>query len=279
VIVASSDPPPSVRHQYRGLLLGAVHPHHRRRGLGTFLLHWSERRAAALLRALPDDRSKVLRIELSGSRDDATPLYGHLGFGLHHVEIEMQRDLRPGTEPIPDAPLPAELTLAEWAPERAHLFYETCVDAFDDRPGAMWTQNEWVSGFASGGLRVDLSWLAFSGTPVGFNWGSDGETAQGAGYIMCDVHDVREANGHDGPSREVRSGRIRQVGGRRRWRNRGVASALLCAALRAFQREGAERAELEVNINNPRARHLYERLGFAVVRSFTVYTKPPLGDA
>jgi mycothiol synthase len=63
--------PPSVRHQYRGLLLGAVHPDHRRRGLGTFLLSWSEARAAALLDALPKDRTKVVRIEFPGRHDDA----------------------------------------------------------------------------------------------------------------------------------------------------------------------------------------------------------------
>src|SRR5688572_3191434 len=56
VAVGWARVPPGVRHQYRGLLLGAVHPEHRRRGLGGYLLEWTEARARSLLAALPDDR-------------------------------------------------------------------------------------------------------------------------------------------------------------------------------------------------------------------------------
>jgi ribosomal protein S18 acetylase RimI-like enzyme len=258
--------PASVRHQYRGLLLGAVHPNHRRRGLGTFLLSWADARAAALLRALPDDRTKVLRIEFPGRRDDAVPLYERRGFALHHVELEMERDLRSA---IPEAPLPAGLALAEWSPDLAPRFYETCVDAFSDRPGPMWTQDEWVGGFGGGALRADLSWLALAPDPAG-NPQAGGDGREGVGYVLCDVRDTRDGG---------KVGAVRQVGVRPRWRGRGVASALLCAAMRAFRAEGAGRAVLDVNVDNPRARRVYERLGFVVTGSFTVYTKPPRDES
>ncbi|CAA9290934.1 MAG: hypothetical protein AVDCRST_MAG77-4716 [uncultured Chloroflexi bacterium] len=274
--------PPGVRHEYRGLLLGAVHPRNRCRGLGSFLLQWAERRARALLTALPDDRHKILRIEFPGSRDDAVPLYGRRGFSLHHTEIEMERDLR---APIPQAPLPRDLELVEWAPEWEQAFYETWADAFSDRPGrAAWTRGEWVAGFGGGSaFRPDLSWLALhriqgdaaARVPGPLRTRTSVATA---GYVLCDVRELRPTTVSPVRARSgeavQRVGGIRQVGVRPAWRGRGVATALLCAAMRAFRAEGIERAMLEVNANNSAARRLYERLGFIAGSRFTVFTKP-----
>ena len=280
VAVGWARVPPGVRHQYRGLLLGAVHPEQRRRGLGGYLLAWTEARARDLLAALPEDRRKVVRIEVPGSRDDAVALYERRGFALQHTELEMARDLR---EPIPTAPLPAGLRLLEWAPERARLFYETCADAFSDRPGSgMWTHDEWVSGFSSGDtFRADLSWLAVVG-PEDPHAAEDGGSAETAGFIMCDVRPAppgppaaaAERSNSAPPQQVARKGGIRQVGVRPGWRGRGVATALLCAAMRAFRHEGVERAVLDVNVNNPRALRVYERLGFVVTGRFSAFTKP-----
>ena len=110
--VAWARVPPGVRHQYRGLLLGAVLPAHRRRGLGTSLLRWGEARARALLAGLPDDREKVLRIEFPGGRDDAGPVYARQGFRLGHVELEMDGTCAP---PCPRASCPMSW---RWSPGR-----------------------------------------------------------------------------------------------------------------------------------------------------------------
>src|SRR5215216_4257623 len=42
--------------EYRGLIVGQVHPAYRRRGLGTFLIRWSMAQARLLLTACPVDR-------------------------------------------------------------------------------------------------------------------------------------------------------------------------------------------------------------------------------
>jgi ribosomal protein S18 acetylase RimI-like enzyme len=204
----------------------------------------------------------VLRIEFPGQRADAGSVYARQGFRLSHVELEMARDLR---APLPAGELPDGLALVSWAPERAGRFYATCRDAFSTRPGpGKWTQDEWVTGFAGGDtFRPDLSWLAVGA----------GAAAAGAGYIMCDVRPgpAPSGAGAGAPRRPV--GGIRRVGVRPAWRSRGVASALLGAALRAFRAEGLDHAHLEVNENNPTARRLYERLGFEVAGRYTVYTK------
>ena len=49
------------------------------------------------------------------------------------------------------------------------------------------------------------------------------------------------------------------------WRGRGIGRALVAAAERAAASAGAWEAELAVAADNPRARELYERLGYRVV--------------
>jgi ribosomal protein S18 acetylase RimI-like enzyme len=49
------------------------------------------------------------------------------------------------------------------------------------------------------------------------------------------------------------------------WRGRGIGRALVAAAERAAASAGAWEAELAVSADNPRARELYERLGYRVV--------------
>ena len=49
------------------------------------------------------------------------------------------------------------------------------------------------------------------------------------------------------------------------WRGRGIGRALVAAAERAAASAGASEAELAVAADNPRARGLYERLGYRVV--------------
>ncbi len=47
-----------------------------------------------------------------------------------------------------------------------------------------------------------------------------------------------------------------------RWRNRGVGSALLSAAIEALRKRGAEEVALKVNIYNGTAQRLYRQFGF-----------------
>jgi ribosomal-protein-alanine N-acetyltransferase len=65
---------------------------------------------------------------------------------------------------------------------------------------------------------------------------------------------------------------------RDRW-GHGAGTALLTALLDQARRRGLLRVELEVRADNPRARRLYERFGFAAVRVRRGYYQPSGVDA
>lgn len=243
----------SLAHEHRAYLDGLVHPDLRRRGLGTFLLEWGEARGRALLHTLSPDRPAVLLIDYMDSRDDAVPLYECHGFAFKLAENTMRRDLH---ETIEDDSSPQPITLIPWGQTDPHVYYETYYDAFRHRPGFPgWSEDVWREAFTgSDAFRPDLSLLAtVEGRP--------------AGYILCEID--QERNG--GLCRL--EGWILQMGVRPAWRGRGVGEALVRAALRAFRVEGLDDAMLDVNINNPQAQRLYDRLGFQTVARRIVYTK------
>jgi ribosomal protein S18 acetylase RimI-like enzyme len=66
---------------------------------------------------------------------------------------------------------------------------------------------------------------------------------------------------------------ITQMGVRPAWRRRGVATALLVEALRRFQMAGHAYALLSVNVDNPAARQVYQRVGFRLTKRLTMYRK------
>ena len=54
-----------------------------------------------------------------------------------------------------------------------------------------------------------------------------------------------------------------------------MASALICATLRSFKERGLEEAALGVHVENATgAYRLYQRLGFEVITTGTVYERP-----
>jgi len=60
-------------------------------------------------------------------------------------------------------------------------------------------------------------------------------------------------------------GWIVQLGVPPEWRKRGIRSALMIDVLSRFRAAGDDHVLLDVNINNPGAARLYERLGFRQV--------------
>ncbi len=76
---------------------------------------------------------------------------------------------------------------------------------------------------------------------------------------------------------ETRLGAIQNVGVTPGHRGRGVGSALLLLALKGFRQAGALRAFLEVTAENEGAIHLYQHLGFAIVRTVYKVADVPAG--
>lgn len=240
---------PHVRHERRIMVDGLVHPACRGRGIGGALLEWAELVARAEGHPA-DEQPAVLRIDRINPTDEQTAFYQRAGFEVFMAEDEMRFDLR---QPVPDQRLDAPYTLESWTPASAPDFYAVYADAFRERPGFPdWPEETWRAALTGHDtFRADLSLLAREdGTPCA--------------YVICHV--------------EGGEGQIVQIGTHTGWRGQGLAGALICEALRRFQREGLDHAVLEVATNNPGAARVYARLGFARTRR-TVGFRKALGPA
>jgi mycothiol synthase len=231
-LIAAAAVRPDSDDDPRAIIVGLVHPDHRGRGVGAALMRWSIAQGQALLAESAQAGPRSLEVGTEGLTDAAARLYARHGFAQAFAEDVLRRDVR---QPLPDAPLPPDITLAQWAPELAEAFFAAYTASFRERPGFRgWSQDEWTD-WATGDddFRPDASFVAFSGdTP--------------AGFILCD------------------KGWIAQLGVRPEWRGRGLGAALIVPALRYFRAAGLAAVSLGVNVDNPSAARLYTRLGFAV---------------
>jgi mycothiol synthase len=156
-------------------------------------------------------------------------------------------------DPLPaPAAFPNGVRIERWTRERDAAIREAYNAAFADRGFAGDGIAEWAAGPFSGqeSFRPELSFLALEGGTI-------------SGFVLCTVEDD-----------EPHTGWIDTVGVRPAARGRGIADALLLAAMRAMHAAGLQDAALRVNDDNPRARRVYDRLGFATRRKHVVYRKP-----
>ena len=252
VAVASFNLPDYPRPIAFARLHGAVHPSHRRRGIGRYLLEWSERRAETLFDARGEVRPRSLRVTFSGAREDAERLYGRSGFAFHDRSLLLRRDL---SARVPERMPPPGISTVAWSPQTAPFFYVAFKAARTQRPEERpLDQAEWCADVASDTtLRPDLSLVALD-EPAG---------DRPCALILAEV-----------VPREGRNvGWIWQLAVAPSHRRRGVGTSLMTQALSAFRREGLPEAGLWVDGANAPARTLYERLGFRPRSQQTTYAR------
>lgn len=240
---------------YEGTCL--LHPRARRRGIGTALLDWSERRRRELRAehrragTAPDAPTYLTTFVFDGDAGGHALLLGH-GYEPMRRFFEM---IRRGLDRVDDVPLPAGLEVRPIGRDGGLLrrVFDADVEAFRDHFG-------WVDGSETAFEEVvddptldpDLWVVAFDGDEV-------------AGGVL---------NGFHGTGDE-RQGWLESVFTRRPWRRRGLARALIARSLRLLRDRGVDAAYLGVDATNPnQALHLYESAGFEVASSATAYRKP-----
>ncbi len=214
----------------RAAAVGQVRPDHRGCGLGTFLVGWISRQGERLLSDAPADRPHMMDLTIDTLTDAAEQLFLRHGLEQRFAEDVMRIDV---IERFAGDPLVVEISLSTWTPQLADQFFEAYKAAFRDRPGFPgWSKEKWIDWATAGDdFRSEASFLACYGDlPVGF--------------IVC------------------ADGWIVQVGVRPGWRRRGIGSGLVVAALSRLHAAGARHVLLDVNVNNPIARRMYEQLGF-----------------
>lgn len=224
-------------------LWGGVHPDLRRRRLGTAVLRWSETRAREKLAAFDDQPPRFLEAWSDERWHDRRALLTAHGFEPVRYYHEMRRPLN---EPIPAAGLAEGLRFETWREELDNELRLAHNEAFSDHWGSEpLTAEVWHSQFVgSPNFRSDLTVCVLDGRQI-------------SGYCLS-YHAPHEAEvtGHA-------DGWLGQIGVRRPWRKRGVATAIICRVMALMAEVGLDRAALGVDSDNQSgALRLYERLGF-----------------
>lgn len=253
---------PGEREAHRVSCWGGVHPHHRRRGIGTALFDWMLRQASVIGSRFDGDLPVSVQVDATAHQGDLVALARRAGFQPVRTFVEVARA---AGEAIPAITAPPGLELVPWSSDVDEETRLAQVEAFTDHWGSEprtreeWSQ--WYTGHRS--FRPDLSVVAR-------------EPASGvvASLVLCAAYP------QDWDVTPVEAW-VNTVGTRRAWRGKGVATWLLVEALRriAAADDGFERAILGVDVENPTgALRLYSGLGFTdEVRRVTLLARAPLG--
>lgn len=221
---------------------GAVHPEHRRRGIGTVALRWAYDRALQQLATIDAPIEGQVALYTQEHNADAAALAERLGLSTERWFTSMVRDL---ADPLPVLPVPEGTALVTYTPDRALDALAARNDAFRDHWGSLPSVEESWRTFVDGPfLRHDLSTLLVEdGRIVAFCLASVNEDdweALGASNTYIDL-----------------------IGVVRDRRGRGYAPTVITRTLEAARAAGLEKAVLDVDTASPTGAHgLYERLGF-----------------
>lgn len=243
-------------HQRRVQLAGAVVPEHRGTGVGAALLGWLVERGFDVARAQPTDAPGWLEIGASEGDRPREELYEANGFQRLRFYFEMRRPLRelPSTPRAVATPLrivPYDFAYDD-AARAAHN--EAFRDHFASHELDEETWHRWVTGHKA--FRPDCSYLVFDGDEI-------------AGYVLNSIHP------DDWPGLGFTEGWTHQLGVRRPWRGRGIATVLLDLSAAAFASEGLEFAALDVDAENPTgALGLYESQGYHRDKTRVAWSRP-----
>jgi GNAT superfamily N-acetyltransferase len=234
-----------------------VHPDRQREGIGRRLLAWGEERARAVAAGV-SGRVAELPHRFGGIADHGNAAgvafaegAGYTPFRFHY---EMRRDL---TEPIPEAAIPDGLEVRPVRPEHHRAIWLADTEAFRDHwDASVVNEDDFVRFFAHPDIDPSIWQVAWDGDEI-------------AGMVINGIN--RDENALIG----LDVGWLDGVSTRRRWRKRGLASALIARSLVILRDRGMTVAALGVDTENPTgALGLYERFGFRPVKTLAFYRKP-----
>jgi mycothiol synthase len=237
---------------------GSVDPGFRRRGLGTWLQHWTLEHARTRS-ALEDPHGPVA---FGSFAEDAEighrALLAGAGFApVRHFFLMRRTDLGD----VPDAPLPDGLEIRPVTEDQRRTIFDAENEAFRDHWGHReMGESDYITTFAREGLDTDLWVVAWDGDQV-------------AGVVQNWIW--AEENARLGVNR----GWLEHISVRRAWRRRGLARAITAESLRRLHAAGMDDAMLGVDSENPNgALGLYERLGFTVHSRAAAYRRSLSGE-
>jgi mycothiol synthase len=234
-----------------------VDPASRRRGIGTILLAWTERRrheiaAAHRASGLAPERPRALTTFLFDGDVGGRVLLEGAGYRPFRQFASMQR---PNLDDLPVIGLPDGLEIRPLGRSHAELrrVFDADAEAFRDHFG--WTDatdEKFAAFLEEPDLAPELWVVAFDGDEI-------------AGAVLNGIHETPDG---------VREGWLDAVFTRAPWRRRGLARALIARSLAVLAANGLDAAHLGVDTENVNdALALYESCGFRAVSRATSYRK------
>ena len=227
---------------------GYSHPGHVGKGIGTWLIQESERKAAEILPGFPSTQHSTIRSFTAGSNPRATNLLAHEGYEPIRHFWRMRLDL----DTPPAAPIwPEGLEVRDCRPgidERA--IYEAAEEAFAEHFQFVPRPNfeDWDKERKRHGFDPSLWAVVWDGDQIAAV-GLARMTSEGTGWISV-------------------------LGVRKPWRGRGLGRAVLQHLFQRFYERGVPSVALGVDAaNSTGATRLYESAGMSVIRNYVLFEK------
>ncbi len=233
---------PSEVREERCYVFGEVDPDWRRHGVGTALMRWAIPRAETQLRSSGRSLPQYIRTDSYDFIEGAHQLFASLGMTVVRYTDELLRPL----DDLPPVTSPASARILPWPDDRDEEIRLAKNEAFADHWGSTPTAAQhWEQMVRGYGARPDLSFIAVD---------DDGRVIG---------HCLNKRFEADDGLLGRRDAWIDNLGTRREWRGKGVASSLIAHSLHAFAAADCTHASISVDSENPTgAAHLYRRLGF-----------------
>jgi ribosomal protein S18 acetylase RimI-like enzyme len=245
--------------QWIGFQLGNVLPEWRHKGIGSTLLCFNEQRLHQIATQLkesgqlPIDAPCLLDGFVSSTETARINLLERRGYQAVRYAFNM---IRPNLENIPELPLPPGVEIRPVKLEHMRQIWEASNEAFRDHWGYIpdpW--EDFQSFIDSPDFDPSLLRVAWQGDQI-------------AGMVLSFIDkDENEIYGR-------KRGYTENICIRRPWRRQGLAKALIALSLNALKDRGMTEAGLGVDAENiSGALHLYESMGYRVVKKNTIYRK------